>query len=255
MINNPSIHGFFMFLFIGTAAHAALVYPLDEKKTLEVPISQEDLTRIKVENDRILHVFGLAGDYVLETDDHQGQIFIRPLQGGDPEPRINESLVSRSSSKPINLTLTTEGGHTQDLRLIPKDQAPEALILKMDTEISQEPGREKYTSTSLFREEIEELIEACQEDRIPLGYKEMPLNLSTLQGPHLLIREIQGQKLRGLTYRVQNNSQNLMVLSEPELAQQIFSKNSLNTLIALLVSKKTLNPGEETNVYGVVRAN
>src|SRR5438445_5990446 len=60
-------------------AHGALIYSLDERRVLEVPISQEGLTRIKVEDDRILHVFGLSGEYVLETDEDQGQIFIRPL--------------------------------------------------------------------------------------------------------------------------------------------------------------------------------
>lgn len=238
----PLISRFVMFLLASTTAHAAVVRSLDEKKVLEISISQEELTRIKVENDRILQVFGLAGEYVLETDDHQGQIFIRPLEGGPLQ-----------GAKPINLTITTEAGHTHDLRLIPKDQPPEALILKADTEIAQELRREKQASASLFREEVEELIHACQEERIPLGYKEVPVNLSTLQGPSLLIREIQGQKLRGLTYRIQNNSQDVLILSEPVFAESLTLKTK--TLIAILISKKNLNPGEGTDVYVVARAN
>lgn len=233
-------------LLASTAAHAAIVRPIDEKKVLEVPIPQGELTRIKVENDRILQVFGLAGEYVLETDDHQGQIFIRPIEG----------------LKPINLTITTEAGHTQDLRLIPKDKPPQALILKVDTEIAQELEREKQASAPLFREEVEELIHACQEGRIPLGYKEVPLDLSTFQACpregeeprfNLLLREIQGQKLRGLTYRIQNNSQEPLVLSEPEFAASLTLKPK--DLIALLIFKKTLNPGEGTDVYVALRAN
>jgi len=243
-----------MFLLASTTVHAAMVRPIDEKKVLEISIAQEELTRIKVEDDRILQVFGMAGEYVLETDDHQGQIFIRPLEGrpvhvGEHDSRISDALVSRSNSKPINLTITTEAGHTQDLRLIPKKQAPEALILQVNTEISKEIEKEKQAHSPLFREEVEELIHACQEERIPLGYRQVPLDLSTLQGPHLLVREIQGQKLRGLTYRVQNNSQDVWVLSEPELAK------GLPKLIALLISKKTLNPGEGTDVYVAIRAN
>ncbi len=253
MINHLMIHGSLMFLLGGTSAHAAMVRPIDEKKVLEVSIAQEELTRIKVEDDRILQVFGLAGEYVLETDDHQGQIFIRPVHVGEVDSRISDALVSRSSSKPINLTITTEAGHTQDLRLIPKKQAPEALILKVDTEIAQELAKEKQAHAPLFREEVEELIHACREEHIPLGYKEVPLDLNTLQGPHLLVREIQGQKLRGLTYRVQNNSQDVWVLSEPEFASSLTLKPK--ALIALLISKKTLNPGEGTDVYVAIRAN
>ena len=112
---------FFILLLAGSAAHAAIMRPLDEMKVIEMPISQQGLTRIKVQDDRILHVFGNAGEYVLEIDENQGQIFIRPtpLEG--------------TPLKPISLTLTTESGHTQDLRLVLKNQAPEALILKTDT--------------------------------------------------------------------------------------------------------------------------
>ncbi len=268
MVNNFMRTGFLTCLLAGTTAvQGAVTHPLDEKKVLEVRVSQENLTRIKVEDDRILHVFGMAGEYVLEVDEDQGQIFIRPTDMRDP-------TFSRASSKPISLTLTTEGGHTQDLRLIPTSQAPEALILQVNTEISKEIEREKHASAPLFREEIEGLIEACRIGRIPLGYKEMPLNLSTLQEPYLLVREIQSQKLRGLTYRVHNNTQELMVLSEPEFAESLFVRQSFQAtpkgfavasneggflkphgLVALLIPKKTLNPGEGTDVYVVARAN
>lgn len=216
-------------------ARSALIHLLDERRVLEVPISQEGLTRIKVEEDRILHVFGLPGEYVLETDEDQGQVFIRPL--------------NLEGKKPISLTLTTESGRTQDLHLIPKKQAPEALILKVNTERTQELDREKKASSPLFREEVEELILACQIGRIPLGYKEVPIKLCALQEKYVLVREIQGQKLRGLTYRVHNYTQSTLVLSEPEFAK------GLPHLIALLIPLKTLNPGEGTDVYVVARTN
>ena len=111
----------FIYFLISTSAQAAMMRNLDEMRVIEVPISQEGLTRIKVQEDRILHVFGNAGEYVLETDENQGQIFIRP-----------KASEEGTSIKPISLTLTTEAGHTQDLRLIPKHQAPEAIILKSD---------------------------------------------------------------------------------------------------------------------------
>ncbi len=153
---------FFSFLISisSTAAHAAIIKNLDELRVIQVPISQEGLTRIKVQEDRILHVFGNANEYVLETDENQGQVFIRP--------KLSEE---EANIKPISLTLTTEGGHTQDLRLIPKHQAPEAIILKSDSAIRQEIEKEKRASAPLFREEIEGLMQALQEGRISLGYK------------------------------------------------------------------------------------
>ena len=237
------ISRFLICLLAGTSTvHGAITHPLDDKRALEVRVSKAGLTRIKVEDDRILQVFGMAGEYVLEVDEAQGQIFIRPTDIGDPS-------FSRSSSKPISLTLTTEAGHTQDLRLIPTSQAPEALILQVNTDLAREIEKEKQASAPLFREEVEGLIEACQEGRIPLGYKEIPLNLTTLQQPYFLVREIKGQKLRGLTYRVHNNTKEPLILSEPEFAEKISLKP--HTLVALLISKKTLTPGEGTDVYVV----
>ncbi|MBL8675982.1 MAG: type-F conjugative transfer system secretin TraK [Alphaproteobacteria bacterium] len=227
-------------LLAGTTAQAAIVHPLDEMKAIEVPISQQGLTRIKVQNDRILHVFGNAGEYVLETDEAQGQVFIRPTLLNDV-------------AKAISLTLTTEAGQTQDLRLIPKNQAPEALILKVNTEATSKVEKEKRASAPISREEVESLIFALQGDRIPLGYKEMPINLTTLHEPYPLLRELQGQTLHGLTYRIQNKTEENLVLSEPELAKKISIQQ--NTLIAILMSKKILTPGEGTEAYVVVRAN
>lgn len=231
------MHRFLILLFAGTAANSAIVRPLDEIKVLEAPISQDALTRIKVQDDRILHVFGNAGEYVLETDDYQGQIFILLMLSLETLP-----------SKAISLTLTTEAGYTQDLHLLPKNQAPEALILQINTDLNQ---KEEVASASLFREEVEELIHALQEERIPLGYKEMPINLITLKEPYQRLREIQGQKLHGLTYRIQNNTKEPLVLSEAELAKGL----NLNGVVAILISKKTLTPGEGTDIYVAARAN
>jgi hypothetical protein len=240
LVKNPILNGLIVCLLTGTTVQAAIVRPLDEMKVLEASIAQDALTRIKVQDDRILHVFGNAGEYVLETDDYQGQIFIRPIPSSDSIP-----------SKAISLTLTTEAGYTQDLRLLPKNQAPEALILQVNTDLDQ---NEKLASSPLFREEVEGLILALQEERIPLGYKEMPITLTTLKGPYQRMREIQGQKIRGLTYRIQNNTKEPLILSEPELAKSLNLNTPLNALVALLISKKTLTPGEGADFYVVARA-
>ncbi len=220
---------------------------LDEMRVIEVPISQEGLTRIKVQEDRILHVFGNAGEYVLETDENQGQIFIRP-----------KASEEGTSIKPISLTLTTEAGHTQDLRLIPKHQAPEAIILKSDNVLKQEIEKDpfngkKLASTPLFREEVEDLMQALQEGRIPLSYKETPINLTTLNEPYQRVREIQGEKLRGLTYHIQNKTKKEQVLSESQVVRALPFKD--HKMVAILIPKKTLNPQEGTDIHVVLRAN
>lgn len=71
---------------MATTAQAAIQRPLDELKVIEVPISKQDLTRITVKEDRILNVFGVTGEYVLEADEDQGQIFIRPTGLNNNKP-------------------------------------------------------------------------------------------------------------------------------------------------------------------------
>ncbi len=244
MILKPFM-SFIISSILSTTAHAAITKNLDETRVIEVPISQEGLTRIKVQEDRILHVFGNAGEYVLETDENQGQIFIRP-----------QSSEEETTAKPISLTITTEAGHTQDLRLIPKHQAADAIILKSDNALKREIEKEKLASAPLFREEIEGLMQALQEERIPLGYKEMPINLTTLNEPYQRVREIQGEKLRGLTYHIQNKTQERLVLSESELLKEGLARRSLGGgVVAILISKKTLNPTEGTDIHVILRAN
>lgn len=215
---------FITFLLLGTAAQAALIYPLSDLKVIEAPVSQTGLTRITVKGDRISNVFGVAGEYVMEPDETQGQVFIRPL-----EPALN----------PISLTLTTEGGHTQDLRLVPKNQSPEALILKAE----QNPDVEK-AETSITRNAIEDLLYGCEEGRIPIGYKNVALEISNPEGPYKLIREVKNNKLRGLTYEVKNWATIPWILAESGVSQKLDAE-----VVAILMPKKFLHPGESTYVY------
>lgn len=227
-------------LFMTTVANASFLRTLDESQTIEVSISKQGLNRITVKGDRILNVFGIVSEYALEADEVLGHVFIRALPG----------LISGKSSQPIHLTLTTEKGHTQDLRLVPQDQAPTALILEEDAQeilLSQEPTT---------RDEIESLVQACQEMRIPLGYKMAPIDLAPFKGPHRLVREIRGEKLRAFTYEVHNLSTRPLNLSESDLSDSDFIQiphAKKRDIIAICIAKKTINPGERTHVHVIAK--
>ncbi|MBS0272301.1 MAG: type-F conjugative transfer system secretin TraK [Proteobacteria bacterium] len=219
-------------------AQAAIQHTLNNLKVIEAPISKRDLTRIAVEEDRILNVFGMTGEYSLEADEEHGQIFIRPQ--------------SLNNSKPIHLTFVTEGGYTQDLRLIPKDQLPETLIFNIHRESSkQKPSLNMALQPEITRDEVEDLIYACRDNRIPLGYKAIPLNITTPTEFYPLIRELKGEKLRCLTYEVRNITEAPVILAEVEFAANLPSKKK--DLIAILMPIKSLNSGETTEAYVVTR--
>ncbi|MDP4154220.1 MAG: type-F conjugative transfer system secretin TraK [Bacillota bacterium] len=213
-----------VYFLLGTAAEAALIHPLNDLKVIEVPISQTGLTRITVKEDRISNVFGVAGEYVMEPDETKGQVFIRPL-----EPVLN----------PISITVTTEGGRTQDLRLVPKNQVPEAIILA-----EQKEEVEKAAQTLITRNEIEDLLYAISEGRIPVGYQSVAIEIPAPEGPYRLISEVKSTKLHGLTYEVKNWGPIPWILAESGFARKLNGD-----VIAVLMSSRLLKPGESAYVY------
>lgn len=210
-------------VFVVPSLEAAIIHPLNNLKVIEIHISQDDLTRIAVQNDRIQAVFGGTGDYNLESDDAQGQVFIRPLKEG-----------------PITLTLITEGGHTQALRLVPKSIPSEPLILMKGVPSST---KRKSTQVPLHRAEVEDLLQACQNSRIPVGYREVPIDLQRSLHPYPLIREFRGPKLRALTFAL------AAPISELKFAKRCGIPRK--DIIALLMSP---NPQPGGHIYVIARS-
>lgn len=97
-------------------ATTSIVLTVAPDKRLNAPISQDSMNRITVANDRITNVFGDEESYVLQTEEHTGQIFLKPT--------------ADNGDKPLSLTLMTENGLTQDLTLEPTQKGATTLILK-----------------------------------------------------------------------------------------------------------------------------
>ena len=215
---------------------------LNERKGIEASIAKNYPTRIAVKDDRILNVFGSSGEYILETDEAQGQIFIKPNKG----------------TKSVYLTFTTEKGHTQDLHLTPKDKSPEPLILEEEKEGMRK--KQKISNHApLLRHEVEDLLKACQENRIPMNYRETPLELNTMnQGgsPYLLVREVQNETFRGLTFEISNKESIPLILADPGVNLKGMAdslKVPPQDIVAITQSKSVLNPHEKGHLYVIAR--
>ncbi len=87
-----------------------------ENGEVNAAIAVQDLTRIAVEHDRIVHVRGLEGAYELKHDPHQGALFIRPT----PDYQ----------AKSFTLFIATEQNHNYVLHLTPKEQWGDTILLK-----------------------------------------------------------------------------------------------------------------------------
>ncbi len=95
--------------------HGGNVLTIAEDQRLEAQIGNA-MNRLAVVNDRIVNIFGEEEAFTFQSDEHTGQVFIKPT----PE----------NGNKPITITLVTENGVTQDLTLIPSRTKATTIILK-----------------------------------------------------------------------------------------------------------------------------
>ena len=84
-------------------------------RRLEAKIAANTINRLAVVNDRILNIFGEEDTFTMQTDEHTGQVFIKPVA---------------NLGRELFVTLITEHGVTQDLTLIPALQQAATIILK-----------------------------------------------------------------------------------------------------------------------------
>lgn len=101
---------------INAALAEAQKYLFDEEKHIEGFISAREMNRIKVQGERISEVVGLDSNFVLESDEVNGQIFIKAANDEVHAPKAEFSIV-------------TESGKTQDLRLTVKPNISGQILL------------------------------------------------------------------------------------------------------------------------------
>jgi hypothetical protein len=171
--------GFFLGLTIHSLQGAD--YQMDIKKRLEAPIAKDSMTRIYVEGDRIQQVFGLDGQYVLETDEEMGQIFVKPIDD--------------HSEKSFSITILTEEGVTQDLLLKPEKNNTESICLKQGKKIKKTHilNDNSEQSSSYEKKIMEKIKLSLRED-----YNDFFELLDEKKDYHLDISNVEVQLIRSL---------------------------------------------------------
>lgn len=105
-------------MLLGAKQSVALqTYPLVDHQLTTLSISREHQTRIAVLGDRIQQIFGADGTFDVQSDEEGGQIFLK---------------ITGNSQKPITITIITESGLTQDLKLIPEDLDAQSVLFKQE---------------------------------------------------------------------------------------------------------------------------
>jgi hypothetical protein len=127
---------------------------MDQSKVLSITISNQGLTRISVQDEKIFHLFTSPAEAQAHVIHHEsGHVFVSPqgLEG------------------PISVSLVTQGGQTQDLHLIPKSNLKsQPLILEKPKTPLPKPKR------SSLQNQAKEILKIFAAGGIAPGFKEVP---------------------------------------------------------------------------------
>jgi len=208
------------------------VLTITENKRLEASIALDAMNRLAVVNDRIVNIFGDEGTFVVQTDEHTGQVFIKPT--------------AENGDKPLSITLITENGVTQDLTLNPTKLTATTLILK--------PSQAKYNSPAegllpgfaarnqtlqdqwiqVMKQAVLGELAVVETRMLPKARKVTGFNLG-------YEKSYQAGSLFVQVWTIKNSSK-----VPQELQEQSFFKDGD---LALSLAKRLLQPNEKTFVY------
>lgn len=196
-------------------------------ETVLAKVSRKELTRITIERGRIRKVTGNAGEFVLEKDDDQGQIFIRP--------------VSPESTKPLNVFVTSERS-TIGLLLQPVDMPSDTIVIREARESPVGPARVEQSARHVRT--MKNLLLVMAEDALPddMEVREIGRPMVLWAGTRLTLqRQWLGAGVVGEKFQLLNTGPTGMAIDERH-----FFKSGV---MAVSVEHASLRPGEATPLF------
>lgn len=231
-------------MIIGGKSTCALqTYPLVDHQSTTLTLSQSELNRISVANDRIQQVFGAEGTFDVQSDEEGGQIFLKlgsPSYLGSPSPKIS------------TITIITESGLTQDLRLVPKEVEFQSILLK--PQVGQEEEKETKKNDKSQLQEIIGLMKAMVRNETIEGYVKSSLDQSTISSvAHEQLKNLsltplfhyKGEQYEGRVYSLTNQGSTSLHLKEDNFATYGDQ--------AIALHRRTLHASETTTLYVISR--
>ena len=215
-----------LLLLAALPAWALQVIPVREGETLFAKIAADDLTRIAISEGRIQSWHTLKGRLAIDRNTRSGQIYLRPLDRGEP----------------VSLFLTSEAGATYALTLQPVDMPAESLILKEQTRHAGRPSKAEQTDS--LEQMVKELALLMAADRLPpdMEMRERGEELRLWQGTRVVrLRSWLGAAVAADLFQLTNTGTAEMRVAEPELYRP--------GVLGVGVENQSLRPGEATRVF------
>ena len=208
-----------------------------DNKRLEANIAANAMNRIAVVNDRIVNIFGDEGTFVVQTEEHTGQVFIKPT--------------TENGDQPLAITLITENGITQDLTLNPIKLKPTTLILKPTSRVKQYNAPSEMSGFAARNQTLQDQWIQVMKQAVLGELAEVETRLVPKA------RKVAGFKLN---YEKCYQAGSLLVQvwiikNTTKTAQELPEKNFFkNGDLALSLLKRLLQPNEKTAMYVLMDA-
>ncbi|MEW5788295.1 MAG: type-F conjugative transfer system secretin TraK [Pseudomonadota bacterium] len=207
-------------------AWALQVLPVRDGETAFARIAADDLTRIALSEGRIQSWHALKGRLAIEKNARTGQIYVRPLDRGEP----------------ASLFLTADSGATYALTLQPVDMPAESLILKDPARRVAKPSVAEQADSR--QRMVKSLALMMVTDTLPgdMEVRERGETVRLWQGSRFVHqRSWLGAAVAADLFQLTNTGNAELRVAEAEL----FRPGAL----AVGVENHALNPGESTRVF------
>ncbi len=215
-----------LLLLVALPVWALQVIPVREGETLFAKIAADDLTRIALSEGRIQSWHTLKGRLAIDKNVRSGQIYVRPLDRGEP----------------VSLFLTSETGATYALTLQPVEMPAESLILKEQVQRAAKPSKAEQTDS--LQQMVKELALLMAADRLPsdMELRERGEELRLWQGSRFVrLRSWMGASVVADLFQLTNTGTAEMRVAEPELYRP--------GVLGVAVENHSLRPGEATRIF------
>jgi len=172
--------------------------PVQEGTEVSIRVSSDALNRLAVQDDRIMTVKGITGQFQLDKDNDTGQVFIKPI--------------ATDKQELIHLFLLTEKGHTYPLSLTLQEGAAESILL-----MPLETAPTEWKQSSNYETLLRTLVQAMHNQTPMEGFIVNKVKIQTPVIKHATIKHLQsytGRSLQGQILEVTNKSKEELVLTE-----------------------------------------
>ena len=208
-------------LMVGSV-HAATIFTLNDKRTIETHLSNRDFNRIAIEKDRIANIFYDRDAFSVVHDKANGQIIVKP----NDEP----------SKYPLGFTITTEKNKTQDWLFSFRNVKARTLIL-------QDVERDVVKAPSCEEEAVKLLNQLINHEDIK-GLKNKVKTINVTSNWKLkILKQIKRDNLKGYVLTLRNNTDVEQEISVKELWR--------DSILAINIDKPKIEPHGNTEVFMV----